>query len=385
MAAPLDHSPQSDDSPRILTDLTTGVLYKNPQPHLKSRHAYFPSVAVLPDGEMVATLMRGEAFEAVNNRVYVARSSDQGTTWTIEGLLASDIDGKPISESARITATTDGELIALLHRHDRTGHLEEGLANSQTLGFVPTDFALARSTDGGCSWSQPESIDPPLVGPSFELCCPITILNDGRWLLPTSTWRGWDGELPNGDRMIAFVSEDQGRTWPQYMTVMHHERDEMMYWESKIIELSDGALLAVAWVYDNAESCDLPNHYTLSRDGGKTWTKPKSTGLTGQTMTPLLLADGRILCVYRRMDQPGLWCQIAHLEGDEWYNDDAQPLWGNQSGGLTATGESMADNFKALKFGAPCLTPLPGGGIHLAFWCYEDCMSVIRWFKFQVV
>ena len=85
------------------------------------------------------------------------------------------------------------------------------------------------------------------------------------------------------------------------------------------------------------------------------------------------------------MDQPGLWCQLAHLEGDEWYNDDAQPLWGNQTGNLTATGESMAENFKALKFGAPCLTQLPDGGIHLAFWGYEDCISVIRWFEFQVV
>ena len=39
-----------------------------------------------------------------------------------------------------------------------------------------------------------------MAGPSFELCAPVTLLGDGRWLLPTSTWRGWDGALPNGHR-----------------------------------------------------------------------------------------------------------------------------------------------------------------------------------------
>ena len=34
----------------ILKDIATGVLYKNPKPHVKSVHAYFPSVAVLPNG-----------------------------------------------------------------------------------------------------------------------------------------------------------------------------------------------------------------------------------------------------------------------------------------------------------------------------------------------
>ena len=383
MAAPLGNS-QISDAPRILTDLQTGVLYKNPQPHLTSRHAYFPSVAVLPDGEIVATSMIGEAFEAVNCRVHVSRSTDQGESWEVEGALAEDINGQLISESGRITAIDNGELVALLHRHDRTAHPHEGLANPETMGFVPTDFALARSTDNGRTWSSPQSITPPLVGPSFELCCPITILKDGRWLLPTSTWRGWDGKHPSGDRMLAFVSHDQGKTWPSYFDVMRSERDDLLYWESKVVELHDGRLLAVAWVYDNTNHCDLPNHYALSHDGGTTWTVPKSTGLLGQTMAPLVLADDRILCVYRRMDQPGLWCQLAHLEADDWFNDDAQPLWGHDAGGLTATDESMVSNFQVLRFGAPCMTLLADGSVYVAFWGYEDCVSIIRWFKFRV-
>ena len=44
----------------------------------------------------------------------------------------------------------------------------------------------------------------------------------------------------------------------------------------------------------------------------------------------------------------------------------------------------MAHNFNALKFGAPCITRLADGTVFVAFWCYENCISVIRWFKFNV-
>lgn len=252
----------------ILAEVTTGVLFRNSVPHLKSVHGYFPSVVALPNGNLLATYMVGEAFEAVNCRVHYSRSEDGGATWKECGPLTRDLNGKLCSESARMTVTPKGEVVVLLHRHDRSAHPDEGLANPKTLGFVPTEFAITRSTDNGNTWSTPKNIASPLVGPSFELCAPITILRDGRWLLPTSTWSSWDGDLPNGNRMVAFVSEDEGRTWPAYLDVMHHDSDRVHYWESKIVELPDGDLVAPAWGYDEATSQDLPNQYTVSRDGG---------------------------------------------------------------------------------------------------------------------
>ncbi len=97
-----------------------------------------------------------------------------------------------------------------------------------------------------------------------------------------------------------------------------------------------------------------------------------------------MLDDGRILCVYRRMDQPGLWANIARLDGDRWVNEAEDPLWGHQAAGLTASTPNMAHNFNVLRFGAPCLTRLSDGTVFAAFWCYEDCVSNIRWFKFAV-
>lgn len=368
---------------KVLRELETGVLFRNPAPHLKSVHAYFPSVVPLENGNLLASGMVAEAFEAVGARVHLFRSTDEGMTWRHEGPQSHELDGQQISESGRLTRLADGRIVALLHRHDRTEHADEGLVNPKTLGFVPTSFAISESADEGRTWSAARAIEPPLVGPAFELCSPITVLGDGRWLLPTSTWRDWNGAAPSGNRMVALVSSDEGKSWPSYFDVMHHPSNKVLYWESKIVELADGTLVAVAWGYDEATSKDLPNQYALSRDGGKTWTAPASMGLRGQTLAPLVLAGDRILCVYRRIDVPGLWAQLARLDGDRWTNEGTEPLWGHNQGGLTGSSGSMAQNFQVLRFGAPCLTRLDDGRIFMAFWCYEDTVGMLRWFRFR--
>jgi len=364
--------------------LKTGLIYRNLKPHVRSIHAFFPSVVVMANGEMLATIVLGEAFEAVNLHTNICRSLDNGETWQLEGPIYPGTKGRLTSDSARLTALPDGGLAAFIMRCERAEHPEEGLTSHATLGFVPTELMIARSKDFGHTWSNPRAFAPPLVGPSFEICCPITPLKDGRWVLPTQTWPGWNGDCPNGIKMIAFISGDSGQTWPKYMEVMKEPAGRVFFWESKIVELSDGRLLAVAWAYDDAAKCDRPNQYALSHDGGRSWTSPRSTGLKGQTLTPFVLDEDRILCVYRRMDKAGLWANVSRLEQDRWINEAEEPLWGTAASGLTATAENMVHNFNVLRFGAPCVACLAGGVLFVAFWCYEDCVSVIRWFKLRV-
>lgn len=369
----------------LLENVSTGVLYRNSKPHVKSVHAYFPSVVALPNGEMLAVYSLGEAFEAANLHVYVARSNDLGQTWKDEGRLCPTTPDRLTSDFARVAITPTGELVANVLRSDRTEHPEEGLSNPANMGFVPTQLLTTRSTDGGKSWTAPSVVDPPLKGCEFEMCSPIAMLGDGRWLWPTSLWRDWQGNLAHDYQMVALVSHDQGHAWPDYQTVMRSSGGQVLYWESKIVELEDQRLLVVAWAYDEAARQDLPNQYALSTDGGNTWSLPRSTDLTGQTLTPLLLDDGQILNVYRRIDQPGLWACVSRLEGEQWVNEGQQPLWGQRAGqGTTNTGENMVENFNTLKFGAPSLTKLPDGRVFCAFWCYEEMISIIRWFSFTV-
>jgi sialidase-1 len=367
----------------IALNLQTGIVYRNPTPHLKSIHAYFPSVAAAADGRLFAVFTTAEAFEALNLRVHLSVSSDGGESWAMLTDPAPLPTDSPFSETARLTITKDEELVLLLVRHSRKDHMDCGFVNPVNLGFVPTQFFITRSRDWGRSWSELAAVSPPLEGPEFEMCSPIVELRDGRWLLPTSTWRDWNGRLPNGNRAVAFISHDRGRTWPEYLDVMHHQSDRVRYWESKIVEQADSSLVAVAWAYDEPADSDLPNQYVVSRDGGTTWTAPRSAALNGQTMAALTLGDGRILAAYRRKDRPGLWLNISRLDGDQWVNDTSQALWGSDSSG-SGRGSHMTQRFQTLRFGAPSMTHCPDGRVVLAFWCYEDCISVIRWYSFYL-
>ena len=60
----------------------TGIVYRNPIPHVKSIHAYFPSAVQLPDGEIVISMALGQAFESADQHVFVCRSEDGGGTWS---------------------------------------------------------------------------------------------------------------------------------------------------------------------------------------------------------------------------------------------------------------------------------------------------------------
>ncbi len=365
----------------MLKNIKTGIIYRNPSPHLKSIHAYFPSVVVANNCDMLATVVLGEAFEAVNMHTYLFRSTDFGETWKNEGFLYQGTNDRLISDYSRISKLPNDDLIVLMLLADRSDHTDEGLCNEKTLGFVPTDFVTFRSEDQGRSWLGPNKIDSPLGNAPLELCSPIVPLKDGRCLLPTSIWRYWDGSIPSGYRMVSLLSDDSAKSWQKYVDVMVDPKQETQYWESKIIELSDNRLLAVAWAYNYVEKKDLPNQFVISNDGGKSWSSPKSTGLIGQTLTPFLIDDNRILSVYRRIDKPGLWANISRIENNTWINESSQSLWGHGVEGLTGDTENMANYFNHLKFGAPSITRLPDGSIFVAFWGVENCISVIRWFK----
>ena len=357
----------------------SGYLYRNPKPHLYSRHAFFPSVVQLPGGDLLATFTMGQAFESADLASYVARSRDRGRTWAFEGPLYTGAKSAHCSNCCRIAHVRDNHLAAFVMFHDRT-RADCGLANPENLGFVETELAIVESADAGRTWAPPRFVEPPLVGPSFEMNSPIVILRDGRWLIPTSTWRGWVGDCPNGMKAVAFVSHDQGRTWPEYIDVMADPAGAVIHWESKIQQLRDGRLLAVAWAYNEHTHTDLPNTFALSDSGAMRFGPAASTGLHGQTMAILPLHDDRILAVYRRMDTPGLWANISSIRGDEWLNQAEFSVWGENRSGLVKTSDNMTENFNVLKFGAPCLLHLDDGSVYGAFWAVEDGLGAIRYF-----
>ncbi|WP_135554827.1 sialidase family protein [Paenibacillus cymbidii] len=364
----------------------TGIIYRNPLPYVYSRHAYFPSVIQLAGGDLLASFTVGQAFEAADLHTELSRSRDQGVTWEHEGRLYPGTADRVTSDTCRLSHGAHGEVIAYVIRHNRS-RKDCGFVNPGNLGFVEVEQLLFRSSDEGRTWSEPQSIEPPLVGPAFEMTSPIVPLRSGTWILPTSTWKGFDGYCPNGMKMVAFRSEDQGRSWPAYTDVMADERDVDIFWESKMVELSDGRILAAAWVYDRQAGKDRDNHYAITRGKSidSTFTEPRSCGLQGQTLNFMEISPGQVLTVYRRTDVPGLWANLSRIAGDEWVNESERPLWGSGQAGLTSNSGNMAADFIALRFGAPSLIRIDAGLIFVSFWAVEEGVGNIRWIKLRVI
>lgn len=368
----------------MLSCRSSQLVYRNPKPHLRSRQTYHPTLLRRPDGEMLCSFDLCEAVESLDYRTWLSRSSDDGLTWQLQGQIPVDEPHCPMPVSLRLRQMSDGTVVAFGGRWHRDDP-DEGQVNRETQGMAPMDLILLRSADGGRHWGKPEILAPPVVGPCFEICHPIVELPGGRWLAPTSTWRGWSGEHPSGEMAITLISDDRGKSWPRFGVSFDGRKTGYIHWEQSVAPLRDGRLLAVAWAYDPRTGRTLPTPYCFSADRGETFSAPRPTGFRGQTCKLLPLADGRLLCVYRRDDKPGLWGTLAHLEGDAWINEESALLWGNglsNSGMAGASG--VADGLSDLKFGYPSLLQLPSGEVMVAFWCFENWSTNIRLLRLDI-
>lgn len=371
--------------------VATGVVYANPRPHLRSRHAWHPSVVATSERQWFVSFDLGEAVEAFDYATWWSSTEDSGAGWSeprrllvdpwLDGHMEAPAASIPCTHSVRVGRMPDGEWVGMGARWHRA-HPDEGLVNRANLGYTTMDVFLTRRGSLTSDWSAPVALDPPLVGPGFELCHRVLDCGDGRWLWPTSTWRGWDGKCPGGMRAVAWVSHDRGRTWPEFVTIADESPHQTILWEVCVDQRPEGGLLATLWRFHEPTGRSLASGYCLADRQGR-FGPLRETGLQGETAKVLFLREGRVLCVYRRVDQPGLWAQLAELEGDTWRNLDTVPVW--QGGGNAMRGRGHAsDELSSLRCGYPSLVEVSPGEVLVVFWCREDCLHVIRWSRLRI-
>lgn len=361
-----------------------GIVYRNPRPNVRSLQAFFPSVVELEPGDILVSFDRGSAMENHDVRSYLTRSIDGGATWSEPTrILDPDDPFGLISTSFRMSKTPNGTLIGLFTFFHRS-HPDEGLANPATDGFVRTEFLFSKSFDEGRSWSDPISLLLPLDWGAFETCSPILPLDRYRLLLPTSLWKDWFGESPHGLSAIVFRSLDGGESWTGMTRVMDDWERGIAHWEQKLTVLADGHLLAVCWAYDFNRKVSLKIRYALSSDGGESFSPIRESPLEGETCTPISLKDGRVLFVYRRVDQSGLWAHLASIEGEVWRPIFDLPLWGADRAAYSGNFENTFEQLSTLRFGYPQLVQLADGDLFVVFWCVVDGTAEIRWLRLGI-
>ncbi len=351
--------------------IESNIIYDNPMPHLASRQSVFPYICQRADGVIVATHSVREAFESVRGNSCVSFSSDGGRTWTApKPMFDKSKFGVPVSESSKAIVLPDGRLIAIGYGFFRENP-ELPLGNAETGGLLDDVVFYSISEDGGETWGEMIPIECAW-GPHVEASAQLTVLKDGTLMTPITGFPGWDGKMTSKMCGRALVSRDMGKTWNDDVVCMDFGKNVTCY-EQRICQLESGTIICIGWNEDTETGERLENHYTVSLDGGKTFSKPMSTGIRGQASSVCAIGGEKFIAIHairRDTDRPGIYGYIVDFSNGKWDIVDELLLW---EPSLPVTRDkNMAEIFAFLKFGQPSAIKLADGDLLMCHWFAEN-------------
>jgi hypothetical protein len=159
------------------------------------------------------------------------------------------------------------------------------------------------------------------------------------------------------------------------------------YFEHKFAAVAPDRILGVCWTVTLGDLVDQPDHFVWSQDDGETWSAPRSTGVMGQTMTPLPLGGDRFLVTWnRRHTDPGVVMQLTTITKDTWTVQHEALLY---SGSRIRVGEhdealTGVDHFDTFAFGFPTAIRLDHDTALATWWCHEDGRHGIRFARLRI-
>lgn len=340
---------------------------------IDERDSAFPQCIQLPQGDLLCSFSVGGG-QYVHGGTDWYRSTDRGNTWTLEGTILPATENPPSANYLKLSLSADRRTIYAY------GTRYHG-STSDKFGQRRGEAILCRSQDGGHSWTAPDVL--PMPDMSLEVSHSLCSLASGRLLAPAATLERQDRL---GEEVFVLVSEDEGKSWPHRRTVFRDPEGKLGFWEQKLTEVSPNRVLAVAWTVSLGDYQDRNNSFAWSYDGGWTWEPFRSTGIQGQTMTPLVLDDRRMLVLYnRRYGQQGIVAALVHYSQTAWEVVEESLLYDAKARrDRPATDATGVDELDTFQFGFPTAIRLDDGTFLATHWCVEQNACGIRWTKFSL-
>jgi len=336
---------------------------------IDERDSAFPQAVQLPNGDVLCSFSVGGG-PAVTGGTDWARSTDGGESWKVEGTVLAPTTDPVTSASLKLSLSPDG----------RTLYAYGARSTKPADGAERRDPVLCRSTDDGRTWSAPLVVPKPAevnVGISHG----VLPLASGRLLAPVIL----HGEGRPGERVVVALSDDDGETWPEHSPVFDDLKREYGYLEIKLAEIDAHRVIAATWTTTLDGGTDFADSFSISRDQGATWAAPKSTGIMGQTMTPVPLGGNRLLAVYnRRYGVPAIVAALVTFTDNAWTVHQEIEIFSPTSGRPTLQQGSGEDEWAQFEFGFPTAIRLNDGNILATHWSKEAGKFGVRWTKLKV-
>jgi len=217
---------------------------------------------------------------------------------------------------------------------------------------------------------------------ALEISHGILPLSSGRLLAPAATLPAQDRL---GERVLVALSDDGGDTWLRHAVVFQDPGRRLGYFEQKLTELSPGRAMAVCWTVTLGDVVDRPDSFVISDDDGATWGPVHSTGISGQTMTPIPLGGDRLLVLYnRRYGDQGVVMVLVTFTEEAWtvrYEDMMYDARAHRK--RPDDLDTGVEEFDAFEFGFPTAIRLQDGTYLATHWCKEEGTFGIRWTKLR--
>ncbi|ELI8127119.1 exo-alpha-sialidase [Yersinia enterocolitica] len=258
------------------------------------------NILPLPDGSLMCVWFGGTQEGIADISVWSSRLSAGSERWSDAAKLSDDAER---SEQNPVLFLAPDNMLWLMWTAQFSGNQDTAIVRCR------------KSADLGKSWGAIETL---LDKPGTFIRQPVTVLPDGKWLLPVWYCRTKNGEkwVGNDDISAVKISSDQGKTWrdvevPDSKGCVH----------MNITPLTDGTLVALfrsRWA-DNI-------YCSHSADGGESWSVPEPTTLpnNNSSIQVTTLQDGRLALVFNNMSAAGAQERRASLYDEIDDGDDSR-------------------------------------------------------------
>jgi len=337
--------------------------------------ACFHGACVLPGGRwLVGFRASPKKSDAFPQRVLVTWSDDEGKTWShpVQPCANQTIADVPGAWRAGQPTALGGRRVAMVLYWVDASDPERPFFNEQTEGLLDSRIFLTLSDDVGETWSTPRLVDTSPFTMPTPITGPILQLPNGEWALQFETNKTYNDTSVWHHKSVLMYSQDEGRTWPEFVEVAADPEARIFYWDQRPNVLADGTILDLFWTFDRHKAVYMNIHARASEDNGRTWSDLWDTGVPGQPARPVSLLDARIVMPYvDRQCTSTIKLRVSSDGGRTWPESTGLVLDDRldraQEGGKSSMQDAWSE-MAAFSVGLPTTAALPDGDVLVVYY-----------------